>query len=501
MIRWTKVYLIFCFMNSKNTSNNIFEGSIKNLTIAFRQLFIKDEVEEIIMDKTRISHLRPEDIILSKNTAFIVQKKEEKSDKDILYELLLRSNKKQSKEDINKSIRILYDRQIDIHLMKELWRLSKHYFTDELEKKWFFDLFDIIFNETIPNATIDKKIEEFNNELSKKVAKSKDEILKDNFFDEIYMPEIFNAEEYLDNINKLKKEQKKEAIEKFYLNYKKQLGILASISDKIKEKSKKYDFLTLSNEEIIKFLILNIKKDFFYLSTEQRIDIIKKIEIYLNIRRDIIYYLENPQYTNKHKKILANIYNIPQDKLEWWFFCEDWDTCLVFYIQDKNTFANLFNNFSDNSDLNIATKLVWFYSIINNVPISIINWTFFNYKSEIIKLHEVKHSENNIIINDVYKDYLTIAKDEIIAYLKDWSNTLEDIKKMLIEKESSGWWYDYYSHQKHSIYYNEIRKYYEKDLGNAIQIAKYMKELNIPNYLEILAIMPVRKWHILKKIY
>ncbi|MDQ1433124.1 MAG: hypothetical protein QG634_141, partial [Patescibacteria group bacterium] len=110
-------------MNSKNTSNNIFESTAKNLTISFKQLFFKDKVDKII-NKTRISHKKPEDIILSKNTAFIIPKKEEKSDKDILYELLLRSNKKQSEEDINKSIRILYDRGIDINLMKKLWRLS-----------------------------------------------------------------------------------------------------------------------------------------------------------------------------------------------------------------------------------------------------------------------------------------------------------------------------------------------------------------------------------------
>jgi hypothetical protein len=38
-------------------------------------------------------------------------------------------------------------------------------------------------------------------------------------------------------------------------------------------------------------------------------------------------------------------------------------------------------------------------------------------------------------------------------------------------------------------------------LDKILKIAQYMQELDIPNYLEILAIMPVRKWDLLKKIY
>jgi hypothetical protein len=54
-------------MNSKNTNTHNFEISQKSQTIALNQLFFKNKTEEIIIDKTRISHKRPEDIISAKN--------------------------------------------------------------------------------------------------------------------------------------------------------------------------------------------------------------------------------------------------------------------------------------------------------------------------------------------------------------------------------------------------------------------------------------------------
>jgi hypothetical protein len=49
--------------------------------------------------------------------------------------------------------------------------------------------------------------------------------------------------------------------------------------------------------------------------------------------------------------------------------------------------------------------------------------------------------------------------------------------------------------------YNELRILYEKELNIAIDIAQNLKEANIPNYIDILAITPVRQWGNLEKIY
>lgn len=461
-------------------------------------LFFRDIIEDIVDMKTRISHKKPEDIISPKK----VKIEELKSDKDIFRELLLRRNKKLSEEEINQSIQYLYDRWIDIDSLKKLWKLSKSYFSDELEKKWFFHLFDLIFDEQVPYFTKNKKIDELNDELSKKIAKSKDEIFEEEFFDDIHMPEIFNPEEYLENISKLTKKQKKEALEKFYLNYKKQLDTLASIPNKIKENIKKYDFAILSDEELIKLLIWDIKEEFMFLSKEQRISVIKKIEIFIDKRRKVLSYINNYYYKNSPKSLLATIYAIPLWDIEWDVSFEDWWTSLVFYINDNETFLNAYNWFND-VKFESSEKVAGFYTQKDKCDIAVINTSLENSSTENIKIHELRHAKNKIIMQDYpVNDYLNNAKDEIIAYLRDWVRTIDEIMSVLALKSDEMWLYDYYKKYKTNFeYYNDIRKHYEDDLIKALYIAKYMQDLEIPNYLEILAIIPVRKWDLLKKIY
>lgn len=42
--------------------------------------------------------------------------------------------------------------------------------------------------------------------------------------------------------------------------------------------------------------------------------------------------------------------------------------------------------------------------------------------------------------------------------------------------------------------YKGVRRLYEQELITAIDIAHKMQKANIPNYLDILAITPVRQW-------
>jgi hypothetical protein len=56
--------------------------------------------------------------------------------------------------------------------------------------------------------------------------------------------------------------------------------------------------------------------------------------------------------------------------------------------------------------------------------------------------------------------------------------------------------YDYYKSIKENDpeRYKKLRILYEKELDIAINIAERLKESSMPNYIDILAITPVRQW-------
>lgn len=508
-------------MNSKNTNTHNFEISQKSQTIALNQLFFKNKTEEIIIDKTRISHKRPEDIISAKNkqnsenTLSFTQKlfwenkkyfewKLSQEDFAIFYNLLKRRYKKLKQGDIIRTMKFLLDKWIEEYLLIDLGKIViKSQSFNDLLKSGLWKLFDELTDENFSEKQNNSKLECFIKNLKVNIQKTEDEILEDRFFDEIHIAPSFNSEEELKKILSLKSEEKQEALNIFYKNLKKQLDIISSLPGKIKNLSIKFDNEKVSHWEYSKLVIQYLENEFKILSTKQRIAVIKQISKYIDTKKIINDYGNINDFDNNPKKLMSSILNIPEENIEWWIYFEEELTSLVFYISNPKDFTNIYSSLFNASEAE-AEQVGWFFTNSKIVPISLINWSkFFSIRSEIVKDHEIRHSENKIIMSDyTLNDYLNNTKDEIIAYLKDGERDLDEIRNVLIKKEDESWLYDYYSHHKSDEkYYEEIRKYYEKDLDKILKIAQYMQELDIPNYLEILAIMPVRKWDLLKKIY
>ncbi len=150
----------------------------------------------------------------------------------------------------------------------------------------------------------------------------------------------------------------------------------------------------------------------------------------------------------------------------------------------------------------------WFAAYWSIIPelswtLSIVNWANdWNLYRKWTKIHETKHMDNHILMPDHRNgDALSRAKDEIIAYSTDGSS-IERIKNFLFYKWD-GALYDYYEaiRKNDPERYEKLRILYEKELDIAINIAEKLKEANIPNYIDILAITPVRQWGNLEKIY
>jgi hypothetical protein len=72
-----------------------------------------------------------------------------------------------------------------------------------------------------------------------------------------------------------------------------------------------------------------------------------------------------------------------------------------------------------------------------------------------------------------------------------------------LQKTGDGALYDYYEfiQEKDPVRYQKLRELYVQELKQAIDIAEKMKKANIPNYIDLLTITPVRQWSNLEKIY
>ncbi len=508
-------------MNTNNSHNYNSKTPAASKTIAFKQLFVKDEVAEILMDKTRIAHKRPEDIISSKNKKLEKQtisftqnlfeeNKEyfwtrlEIEDFSLIYNLLKRRYKKLKQEEIISTMKFLLDKWIEGNLLIELAEIVKKTQNfSEILHWWLGVVFDYITNIYTSKEESDSLLLEYLFLLKNNNHKTEEQTFNDRFFNEIHISPSFNPEEELKKILSLKSEEKQEALNIFYKNLKKQLDIISSLPGKIKNLSIKFNNEKVSHWEYTKLVIQYLENEFKILSTKQRIAVIKQISKHVATKKIINDYGDIKNFDNNPKKLLASIINIPEENIEWWIYFEEELTSHVFYISNPKDFTNIYSSLFNASEAE-AEQVGWFFTNSKLVPISLINWSkFFSIRSEIVKDHEIRHAENKIIMPDYpLNDYLNNAKDEIIAYIKDGERTLAEIMDVLIKKEEEQGLYDYYkSHKENQEHYLELRKYYEKDLEKILNIAKYMKELDIPNYLEILAIMPVRKWDLLKKIY
>lgn len=501
-------------MNTNNSHNYNSETPKTSKTIAFKQLFVKGEVAEILMDKTRIANKRPEDIVSAKNkqnaevTVLLTHKlfRENKNyfewklwqeDFSLFYNLLKRRYKKLKQEDIVKTMKFLLDKWIEGNLLIELAKIVKKTQNfSEILHWWLGVVFDYITNIYTSKEESDSLLLEYLFLLKNNNHKTEEQTFNDRFFYEIHISPSFEPEEELKKILSLKSEEKQKALNIFYKNLKKQLDIISSLPGKIKNLDIKFDNEKVSHWEYTKLVIQYLENDFRILSTKQRIAVIKQISKLIKLQKNI----SEKSFWFTPSEFLSHILNIPIEKFKWWISYEKSLTCAIFYIENKEDFAYIYELLGSNDSNNI----LWFFSESFSLPISIINWNkSSDLLTEAVNIHEVQHSENRLTISDFStNDILISAKDEIIAYFKDWYNNIWEIETALLKRYNDGWIYDYYSKElEKKERYQELRKYYEKDLEKALNIAKYMKELDIPNYLEILAIIPVRKWDLLKKIY
>lgn len=218
--------------------------------------------------------------------------------------------------------------------------------------------------------------------------------------------------------------------------------------------------------------------------------------------------MEDPIYKNNPKQLAADALWVDSSKLKGDVMMEvDWAN-FTFYVHEEDDYKLLKAYWDEEmakNSLNSWWVSMWWAKIEElKWTITMVNWAKYGdpYATS-VKLHETRHADNQIIMPDHHNwDNLSRAKDEIIAYLRDGSN-VNRITEYLHKERGQQALYDYYKdiEKVDPERYRKLRELYEQELQSAIQIAKKMQQAQIPNYLDILAITPVRQWGNLEKIY
>ncbi len=362
---------------------------------------------------------------------------------------------------------------------------------------------DIVSSWTIFMRLIDKFIREwrkFEREVLKKTWTLSSEYYNLETYKKVLnLPEKFNSLEWLKNIKSLTRESRSEEFKKWKEKLKTQLDLIASIPNSFKLEADKYDYISWNKQVILEYIILKYLEIFEELSIEQRIQVIDRMYRYITNKTNVNKYLEDPKYKNNPNQLIADIIWIDSSKIMWNIEVENDGANLTFYINDVEDYYYIRNNWKwDTWSIGFATKkskieeLWWTFAVINSSKS--------NEDSMAIKNHEVRHLDDIIISEklDVF-DALSSAKMEILANLTEGYNidSIKDILKL--------WIYDYYNDfkliKRNSETYKKFRQIYEKELSIALNIAKKIQEANIPNYIDLLAITPVRQWGMLYDIY
>jgi hypothetical protein len=117
--------------------------------------------------------------------------------------------------------------------------------------------------------------------------------------------------------------------------------------------------------------------------------------------------------------------------------------------------------------------------------------------------HEWQHAKNTIVMPDYWStDLLWLAKDEIIAFMADWTEWEKILKYLTMQSRNNGL-YDYLRNleKENKDLYEEKWTQYRSDLVNAIAIAEKFRYIQVSNYLNLLAIVPIREWWELYRMY
>lgn len=424
-----------------------------------------------------------------------------------LEKLIKWKNKDTPNDEILSLIRYIIEKWIDLELLE---KLNKYYFRNFHNKQksfsWNFEFGNIyrtIFDWNSSKIQIENKIIKFLwGNFSEKDEKS---FLVNHFKSYIFDEEEFNAELDLNLIKKSNSKSKSEAYNIWLSNYREQIEIIAEVIPNFRNYIRNYKYEKLESEEILeKILEEKIKNSFKKLSILQRENLIFWMKKYIDRFKIVRKYINSKKYGNNKKLLLKDWFWIDISKLKWDIDIRVHWANFICYIDNIDDYKWIYyRNFDP---IFLKTKKItssWFISSSSEIKGLENTFSFLNKLSKIdfdeTISHESTHSDNSIIFPefiDEKEDNLVNAKDEIIAYLK-WWETLDKIKEFLI------WYYDYYKDLKEedTEKYLEVKKIYEKQLNEALEIALYMKWRNVHNFENILSVTPIRKWWLLKKMY
>lgn len=319
--------------------------------------------------------------------------------------------------------------------------------------------------------------------------------------------EKFNPKTWLEYIKKLSPIEKQKAMKIWKEKLKEQLDIMASFPTEIKKSAEKFDYIKDKPDVIVNALVNEFVLKLEDLSIEQRKQVITGIEKYVNKVFIVHKYANDTKYINNPKQLISDAFWVDLSKLKWEITMDiDWGN-FTFYVHNNDDYK-IVKAYWDEELAKNSPSSWWFASSWAKIPelrwtISVSNWKkeWRAYAIE-TKIHETKHMDNQILMPDHNNwDILSYAKDEIIAFSTD-GRDINEIKTTLF-KTGDRALYDYYKTIKENDpeRYKKLRIFYEKELDIAIDIVQKFKTANIPNYVDILAITPVRQWGNLEKIY
>lgn len=436
------------------------------------------------IDKKRIPKKRPEEMI---------------DEKSITAKIL---DTFQGKLNIGDKLRKVEwgDKKID-ELREKLFKINeqKISFYEKMKLvKWIFDeanSFLKLAKEKTKNIKVIK-----NTHISK--------YIEDNYRNILSLPESFNSQEWLEYVRKLTWSNRVEAMKVWKEKLNEQIYIIAQFPTQVKEISEWLDFSKLSKDEIMQSIVRKIESKFIKLSIEQRKEVLVWVEKFVDRKKIVHKYAEDPLYKDNSKKLIADAYWIDISKLKWEVTMEIDGANFTFYVHNSDDYK-LLRAYWDEEKAKNSSSSWWFassWAAIRELKwtISVVNWANdWDFYRKWTKIHETRHMDNQIMMPDHnIWDRLSRAKDEIIAFFADWKRDIDEISATLHERWEQAL-YDYYKDIKkeNPKRYNALRKLYEQELQSAISIAEKMQKANIPNYLDILAITPVRQWSHLESMF
>lgn len=321
-------------------------------------------------------------------------------------------------------------------------------------------------------------------------------------FDSFFQSEDFNPEKELSDIYKLPSWMRRRALNTWKELYGKQISSLSQVVSLAgKALNDEWIIGNWSTDEILHKILVWIEPFLVQLSIKQRRDVIVGIQKYIVKAKSVRNYANI--YKNNPSELVAKCLDTDVNKLKWNITMEVNGASLTFHIYhiDDYSLLSVYWKEVEGSSMDYWVSLE--YSKIEELrgTITLINWQK-TEESISTQIHESAHADNNYLMPDINnKDNLSRAKNEIIAFLKEWEK-MSEIASQLFRKDGA---YDYYDeiNRDDPERYLLTRKIYKEELSRIIRIAdRFYRNRNIfPYYLDLLAITPVREWHRLEEFF